>query len=100
MSYICCTPGCGNILTPQGPINMFVSHPDGSFDFNFHLDNRGRIVDSSVRNLLQAVREGDKIVSIVTSGEIDGTLDKFKSLNYSLKLPIDRTTTALTGQLV
>lgn len=55
MKYLCCTPSCGNILEPQGPIFMMISYEQGSTPWLAELNDDATVVKPQLENIIQVL---------------------------------------------
>ncbi len=89
MAYICCSPGCGNALYPQGPINMLVYHDEGFFNIGVELDENAKLKDDSLVSLKAAMPRtyDSQELQLNTSDEIAGAPDGFTIRDFKLTIP-------------
>jgi hypothetical protein len=88
MSYICCTPGCGNVLNPQGPINMMVSHNQGSFILDLDLDDNAMLLEQSLTAIKDAMPPDydEQTIQLKTDEHISGSLNEFTVHDFQINL--------------
>jgi len=101
MAYICCTPGCGNTLNPQGPISMLVYHDEGFFNLGIELDDNANLKGDSLASLKAAmpIAYDPQELQLNTADEIAGALDGFTIRDFKLTIPGRQSATRPQGML-
>jgi len=87
-AFICCKPGCGNILYPSGPIVTLVSHEEINSNLSLSMNEEGGLDAGSldlVQQLIGPINE-PKNLTLKLEDTLPGSKSHFDVHKFDLEL--------------